>query len=67
MEPTLNYWRRPLDTVPDEVWRHPGLRVLILADTGLTSLPPEIGDLRQLRTLDLGHNRLTELPPNSAT
>lgn len=35
---------------------------LDLSDLGLTTLPPEIGQLTHLRSLDIGHNALTTLP-----
>ena len=60
--PTLNLWRQQLGHVPESVWRRTDLRILILADNGLTGLPPAIGDLRRLTTLDLGHNHLTAVP-----
>ena len=37
--------------------------VLNLSQRGLTTLPPEIGQLRNLLALDLSRNRLTKLPP----
>ena len=76
MEQTLNLWRRNLGDVPGSVWENTALSVLILADNGLTVLPPEIGRLSRLHTLDLGHNTLTAVPeelgecrlsPNSST
>jgi len=58
----LNYWKQQLGRVPDEVWEHPDAETLVLADNGLTDLPPRIGELRNLRMLDLGHNALTSIP-----
>jgi hypothetical protein len=59
----VNYWHRPLDAIPDEVWeRSATLEMLVLADTGLVEVPPRIGALRALRMLDLGHNQLAALP-----
>jgi Leucine-rich repeat (LRR) protein len=57
-----NLWRQDLGEVPESVWDLTGLRVLILADNGLTAISPSIGRLRLLRTLDLGHNALTTVP-----
>ena len=62
MRHALNLWRQELGEVPESVWRQTELRVLILADNGLTALPPRIGQLHQLSTLDLGHNALTSVP-----
>ncbi|WP_392532599.1 COR domain-containing protein [Nostoc sp. C117] len=36
---------------------------LDLFNEGLTSLPPEFGQLTRLQTLDLGNNQLSNLPP----
>ncbi|WP_405525838.1 leucine-rich repeat domain-containing protein [Streptomyces canus] len=58
----LNLWRQQLGKVPEYVWQHTELQVLILADNGLTDLPPEIGRMLRLTTLDLGHNHLTSVP-----
>ena len=58
----LNYWKQQLGRVPDEVWAHSDAETLVLADNGLTELPPRIGELRNLRMLDLGHNALTSIP-----
>ncbi|ANS67084.1 protein lap4 (protein scribble) (protein smell-impaired) [Streptomyces lincolnensis] len=58
----LNLWRRQLGKVPAPVWRRTELQILILADNGLTDLPPDIGRLHRLTTLDLGHNHLTAVP-----
>ncbi|MGW7621610.1 leucine-rich repeat domain-containing protein [Streptomyces antimycoticus] len=58
----LSLWRRQLGDVPESVWQHTELRILILADNGLTALSPKIGQLACLTTLDLGHNALTSLP-----
>src|SRR5262249_55751992 len=62
----LNYWRKGLDEVPPEVFSHPELEVLILADNRLTRVPEEIGTLRRLRMLDLGHNQIADLPETMA-
>ena len=59
---TLNLWRHELGEVPEWVWQQTELRVLILANNGLTALPPGIGRLHRLTTLDLGHNALTSVP-----
>ena len=59
---TTNLWKKNLRTVPDDVWQQSDVRVLILADNGLTQLPSQIGNLQNLRTLDLGHNKLLQLP-----
>ncbi len=40
-----------------------GLTVLDLSGKRLTSLPPEIGNLKSLQILYLGDNQLTSLPP----
>jgi internalin A len=40
-----------------------GATRLDLSDKGLTTLPPEIGQLTNLTILDLSHNQLTRLPP----
>jgi hypothetical protein len=62
MRHALNLWRQELGEVPDSVWQQTELRVLILADNGLTTLPPGLGRLHRLTTLDLGHNALTSIP-----
>lgn len=58
----LDHWRGGLDAVPEEVWRHPALEVLLLADNRLAHLSERIGTLTRLHTLDLGHNLLTSVP-----
>lgn len=67
MQHVLNLWRQQLGEVPESVWRRTELNVLILADTGLTALPAQIGKLYRLTTLDLGHNSLTSARTSSAT
>ena len=42
---TTNLWKKNLRTVPDDVWQQSDVRVLILADNGLTQLPSQIGNL----------------------
>jgi Leucine-rich repeat (LRR) protein len=39
-----------------------GVATLNLSNQGLSSLPPEIGQLSKLQTLDLNYNQLTSLP-----
>ena len=58
----LNFWKRNLGRVPDEVWTNVDVEILILADNGLDEIPERIGELKSLRTLDVGHNRLPDVP-----
>ena len=51
---------RGLEVVPEVVWEHTELRVLILGENALRELPERIGELTRLHTLDLGHNRLED-------
>ena len=47
----------------DEMRRMRLSDVCDLSDRGLTTLPPEIGQLTSLQTLTLDHNQLAALPP----
>ncbi len=52
-----------LTQLPDELFfLQPTLQILVLRNTGLTSLPPIIGTLDNLRELDLTGLAITELP-----
>ncbi len=42
---------------------YPDLKLLFLFNNKLTSIPPEIGQLKNLKWLGLGVNKLTSIPP----
>uniref|UniRef100_UPI00358F054D leucine-rich repeat and calponin homology domain-containing protein 1-like isoform X2 n=1 Tax=Myxine glutinosa TaxID=7769 RepID=UPI00358F054D len=58
----LNISRNQLSSLPVQLCRLP-LRVLVLGNNKIGSLPPEIGDLKNLHELDVSCNELQELPP----
>lgn len=60
-------WGLPAKTLPDAIGRLQGLQELSLTNTGLTSLPETLGELRQLRHLKLATNQEMESLPASLT
>uniref|UniRef100_A0A8C4N4Z5 Calponin-homology (CH) domain-containing protein n=1 Tax=Eptatretus burgeri TaxID=7764 RepID=A0A8C4N4Z5_EPTBU len=58
----LNISRNQLSSLPVQLCRLP-LRVLVLGNNKIGSLPPEIGDLKNLHELDVSCNELQEIPP----
>lgn len=64
MPHVLNLWRQQLGQVPESVWRRTELQVLILADNGLTDLPPEIGRLYRLPPWTSATTTSPRCPPN---
>lgn len=60
-------WGLPAKTLPDAFGRLQGLQELSLTNTGLTSLPESLGQLRQLRHLKLATNQEMKRLPASLT
>jgi Leucine-rich repeat (LRR) protein len=59
----LNLRNQPYAEVPMSVFQMPNLVLLNFGNDGLTSVPPEIGDLQNLQSLYLNQNpQLTNLP-----
>ncbi|MEE9414007.1 MAG: leucine-rich repeat domain-containing protein, partial [Acidimicrobiales bacterium] len=56
-----------IDSIPASIADLDALRILDLANTGLTAVPPEIGGLARLRKLELSDNALTSLPETIGT
>ncbi|MBC7776218.1 MAG: leucine-rich repeat domain-containing protein [Phycisphaerae bacterium] len=59
----LDLRNRDLDTLPQAIFGHTQLKILMLAGNQLKQLPPEIGNLKNLIFLGLSRNRLEQLPP----
>ena len=59
---TLDYRRKQLTALPDEIGSFTSLQSLDLGRNELTALPAEIGKLTSLQRLELGFNQLTALP-----
>jgi Leucine rich repeat/WG containing repeat len=51
-----------LDSFPSLVLANTQLKVMLLAQNKLKSIPAELGELRNLQSLVLGFNQLTEVP-----
>ncbi len=58
----LDLRNRDLDSLPQDVFRHTQLKILMLAGNQLKQLPPEIGNLKNLIFLGLSRNQLEQLP-----
>uniref|UniRef100_A0A8C2ZI64 Protein scribble homolog n=1 Tax=Cyclopterus lumpus TaxID=8103 RepID=A0A8C2ZI64_CYCLU len=58
----LDLGSNELEVLPDTLGALPNLRELWLDRNQLSSLPPELGNLRKLVCLDVSENRLEELP-----
>src|ERR1051325_8338717 len=60
---TINFLKQPLERISESLWQdNTDVEILILAETGITQVPEQIGCLKKLRVLDLGHNRITRVP-----
>ncbi len=51
------------DGIKELAQDYPDLKVLLLFNNKLTSIPPEIGQLKNLEVLNLWRNKLTSIPP----
>ena len=58
----LNLNKQELTKVPEAIFQHTQLKVLLLNDNKLTALPAEIGALQNLERLELNSNQITTLP-----
>jgi internalin A len=58
----INFANSNLRSIPEEIFSHLNLRILILSSNLISELPKEIGNLSRLECLDLSDNKIESVP-----